>query len=153
MLRELFLFDKNKTPTIKVIDSVMASMSIPFMFTCKKIQIEEKLIPFVDGAVISNFPVNSLLKEWELIEEDLLGLKLIDYSIEDKTQENQINSVSEYILNVSRCLSTHIHKEHCKYLIEIDTSNMPHIDLAMTAKTKREIIKKGVFYNYREINN
>ena len=142
--RELFLFDKNSTPNTIVLDAIMASMSIPFLFTCKKLKIGDKIVPFVDGAVISNLPVAKLLESWNVCEEELLALKLVDNNVIGNISPISINSISEYLLTVSRCISTHIHKENCKNLIEIDISDMPHIDLNMSIKTKKELMKRGV---------
>lgn len=137
--RDLFLFDHNTTPDTPVLDAIMASISIPLLFTCKKIKINSNPIPFVDGAVISNLPVAKLLETWEISENELLALKLVD-----KANLDSIDSISEYLLTISRCVSTHIHKENCKNLIEIDISDMPHFDLTMDTKTKKELMKKGV---------
>lgn len=143
--RDLFLFDHIRTPKIKVLDAIMASMSIPFLFTCKKLEINNQIIPFVDGAVISNLPVAKLLENWNMCEEELLALKLVDNNVIGTcTQNSQPSSISEYILTISRCISTHIHKENCKNLINIDISDMPHIDLSMNKKTKKELMKRGV---------
>lgn len=141
--RDLFLFDKNSTPNTPVLDAIMASTSIPFLFTCKKLKINNEIIPFVDGAVISNLPVAKLLENWKISEMELLALKLVDNNITG-TSSVQLNSISEYLLTISNCISTHIHKENCKNLIEINISDMPHIDLAMSMKTKKELIKRGV---------
>jgi predicted acylesterase/phospholipase RssA len=137
---DLFLFDHNTTPDTLVLDAIMASMSIPFLFTCKKIRIENSLVPFVDGAVISNLPVAKLMELWDIEEDSLLALKLIDNS-----GVTELTSITEYILGVSRCISSHIHKEECKNMIKIDISNMPHLDLKMTKAQKRELIKRGYF--------
>jgi predicted acylesterase/phospholipase RssA len=111
-------------------------MSIPFLFTCKKINSSF----LVDGAVISNLPVAKLIQLWDIEEGDLLALKLVD-----NHYLSEINSITEYINSISRCIATHIHKENCKNMIIIDISAMPHYDLKMTSKQKRELMKRGYF--------
>ncbi|HAU8297211.1 patatin-like phospholipase family protein [Vibrio parahaemolyticus] len=77
--REITIFshENELTKDVKVIDGILASISIPLFFKCKKIQINGNVYQFVDGGMLSNFPAWSYRKH--LLLDDLkhtIGIKL-----------------------------------------------------------------------------
>ncbi len=77
--REITIFshENELTKNVKVIDGILASISIPLFFKCKKIEINGNIYQFVDGGMLSNFPAWSYRKH--LLLDDLkhtIGVKL-----------------------------------------------------------------------------
>ncbi|MGI9838781.1 patatin-like phospholipase family protein [Vibrio parahaemolyticus] len=91
--REITIFshENELTKDVKVIDGILASISIPLFFKCKKIQINGNIYQFVDGGMLSNFPAWSYRKH--LLLDDLkhtIGIKLSPSLLVRKDVDNPI---------------------------------------------------------------
>ena len=56
-VQDVFYFNFETTPNMKIVDALRITMSIPLFFTSIKYKINEKEHIFVDGGLINNFPI------------------------------------------------------------------------------------------------
>ena len=131
---ECQFFDHIKTPDCKVIDALISSISIPFMFCPRKIDDYY----YVDGALTNNFPMEYFDKEIE----NTLGFININSSF----QNMEINSIEQYFFAVSLCSITKLIKNTLdKYndkSVIID-SNQNIIEFDLSLDKKYELINYG----------
>lgn len=55
--RELWIFDRQLTPTVEVAQAVAASIAIPIAFQPVEIELDGRTHRFVDGGLVSNLPI------------------------------------------------------------------------------------------------
>lgn len=133
---ELALFNDETTPDLSVIDASLMSMSIPFLFTCKKYNDQI----YVDGAVLSNLPIKFFMEKCGIEnEKKLLSIKLLS-----KEVFIEIRDLKSYISALGKCYSKNVGAEKCENLLEIDITGMSHIDFDMKKEIKRNFIKIGI---------
>ena len=87
-------FRKDDTPDVRIIDAVIASMSLPLIFP--PVNINGDL--YIDGGVGMNFPVTAFNEP-----QATLGLCLRTHPLQASTDTLQ-NSMSSYIMQVMRCI-------------------------------------------------
>jgi predicted acylesterase/phospholipase RssA len=137
--QEFTHFNFLETPSVKVIDALRLSISVPFIFTPKK----WKNCIHVDGAIVNNYPIH-LFSNIEL--ETFLGIKTTSsFEKSDLT----IDTFENYIYNIINCF---IYKRKKIWndtpqfpnTIEINNSNNTvAIDFNMTESKKQDIIQIG----------
>lgn len=91
--KEIVTFNYINTPNIDVIDTVIASSSIPLVFPPKKIE----NIEYFDAFMINNFPVN-------IFKDDLkntIGIKVTPNMYQSK---NENTDITIYIFNILTCI-------------------------------------------------
>lgn len=96
---EEVLFNHINTPNVDIIESIIGSCSIPFLFPPKKIDTHY----YVDAFYVNNFPIN-------IFKDDLkntIGIELdnLNYNI-----DYDINSIQDYILKLFICTNKIIKK-------------------------------------------
>lgn len=145
---EMKCFDYKTSPTMKVVDAIRMSMSIPLIFTPKKLNGEIH----VDGAVVNNFPIHFVTEECR---------RCLYFKLNKKMEPKLIDqSVFTYIIQVFNCYVQARKKvedpeEIKKYdIIEIQTSIMDTINFNMSKERKIELINNGYdtikeYYNSR----
>lgn len=136
---ELEMFSKDTTPDLSVIEAAMRSMRIPFLFTAKGSGKEENPSIYVDGAVLSNLPINFCKKCFNIEESHLLAIRLVN-----KGEIGEIGDITSFITAIGRCMSKVVGGEKCEHLLEIDISDLPHLDFKMSRETKNKLIKCGI---------
>lgn len=134
---EMKSFDYKTSPTLKVVDAIRMSMSIPLIFTPKKVNGEIH----VDGAVVNNFPIHLVTEECN---------RCLYFKLNKKMEPKLIDqSVFTYIIQVFNCYVQSRKKiedpeEMKKYdIIEIETSIMDTINFNMSKERKEILIKNG----------
>lgn len=140
---EMKCFDYKSTPTLRILDAIRMSMSIPLIFTPKKLNSEIH----VDGAVVNNFPI-------DLVEED--QSRCLYFKLNKKLEPKLIDaSVFTYIIQVFNCYVQARRKVEDREklkdydIIEIETNIMDTINFDMSKDRKEELIRKG----YHTIKN
>ena len=131
---ECQFFDHIKTPNCKVIDALISSISIPFMFCPRKIDDYY----YVDGALTNHFPMEYFDKEIE----NTLGFININSSLHNM----EINSIEQYFFAVSLCSITKLIKNtldkyNDKSVIIDSDQNIIEFDLSLDKKY--ELINYG----------
>ena len=86
-------FSYENTPTVPVIDAIMASISIPVLFTPKSILQSPHV--YVDGGLINNFPINVF------DSHDTLGIRL---TCSSETDHDKYTSLVQYLSRVVYCI-------------------------------------------------
>lgn len=134
---EMKSFDYNTSPNMKVVDAIRMSMSIPLIFTPKKLNGEIH----VDGAVVNNFPIHLVTEESE---------RCLYFKLNKKLEPKLIDqSVFTYIIQVFNCYvqarkRIEDPEKIKKYdIIEIQTSIMDTINFNMSKEHKEELIQNG----------
>lgn len=134
--KKLVVFDSNSYPNIEVAEAVRMSMSIPFLFEPKRIG--EHL--FVDGGVLSNFPI-SLFDV-----NETLGLRF-------RANSNSINlapnGIKSYISNMIGAMldgrdNYDVESNVVGGIIEIDPGSISTTQFDLGVKEKEELYEKGV---------
>lgn len=124
-----------KYPHIKVLDAMMSSMSIPFIY--KPIKENEKY--YVDGGILDNYPITIFDEEIE---------KVIGIHIKEKNKEEQkISNFEDYIKSILYCFiegkqNNNIEK-YKKYTIEIHLDNINPLNFNLSKEDKEKIYKIG----------
>jgi predicted acylesterase/phospholipase RssA len=131
---ETEFFDYKKTPDFKVIDAIICSISIPFIFSPKKLQDNY----YIDGALTNHYPI-------EYFKDDLDNtLGFINVKNIDKTQE--IKSLEEYLFAVSLCSMTKLIKNTINSYSEntiVIESEQNSIEFNLSIEKKYELINYG----------
>jgi NTE family protein len=134
MTYELRRFDYEASPKLKVIDALRMSMSIPFVFTPKKLNGDIH----VDGALINSFPVEDLDEPIE----NCICLKLSSNGF----SQGDLHFLS-YALTVFRCAWKGRKKDPSESskvsTVEIPTDARDTINFSMSEEDKRRLIEIG----------
>lgn len=131
------ILDSKSFPTLKLVDALRASTSIPFFYMPFRNPINNHLL--VDGAVACNFP-------WILLPENAKNEAIgFDYKITDISKEPA--NLSEFIPKIlnfrDKCWRSSLSKSH-KNVITFDIKGFPAWHLALKKEDRDELIKIGV---------
>ena len=113
---EEILFNHINTPNIDVIDSIIASSSIPFVFPPKKIESDY----YIDAFYVNDFPINIFKNDLK----NTIGIEFNDsnYNIEYDSNYNieyDINNFQDYIFKLFICTKKIIEKIKKKHNAKI----------------------------------
>ena len=130
------ILDSKSFPTLKLVDALRASTSIPFFYMPFRNPINNHLL--VDGAVACNFP-------WVLlpdcVKKEAIGF---DYKITDISKEPA--NLSEFIPKIlnfrDKCWRSKLLKTH-ENVITFDIKGFPAWHLALKKEDRDELIKIG----------
>ena len=130
------ILDSKSFPTLKLVDALRASTSIPFFYMPFRNPINNHLL--VDGAVACNFP-------WILLPESIKKEAIgFDYKISDTSKEPA--NLSEFIPKIlnfrDRCWRADLLKEH-ENVIVFNITGFPAWHLALKKEDRDELIKIG----------
>jgi NTE family protein len=149
-------FNYTETPNLKVTDGIRMSISIPFMFTINKFNVETKELgngdTHVDGGLIDSYPI--YLFKHQL--ETTLGLKLVSHGeLHTHQVDEQINDLESYIYHVLACFMVQrdrkitLNTEYTDHTIYIDTQGITQtVNFGLSLDEKKQLIKIG----YSETN-
>jgi predicted acylesterase/phospholipase RssA len=132
------ILDSKTFPTMKLVDALRASTSIPFFYRPFRNPIDGHLL--VDGAVCSNFPWILLPSDSD--RDDAIGFnfKIMDYSKEPR-------SLSEFIPKILNFRDVYWrsdkHKPTGPNIIQFDIRGFPAWHLALTKEDRDELITIG----------
>lgn len=156
-----------KYPDVKLIDALLSSISIPFMFRSEKhIFLEESDIPdyYIDGGLVDNYPLyvfndidalytGSLEKvEKDRIPTSTLGLKLLspgtrnDYDVFHERKD--INSLGKYLVQIINTMMVQIERltvseSYIKQTIPIHVQGIGFLNFDLTHDQIEYLIKIG----------
>lgn len=91
---KLIYFSKEETPKYDVIDSIILSSSLPFIFSESIRNINEKANLFIDGGIISNFPIQYAIKYNNSLNKN----KILGIYFEENTKKGK-NNIIDLIFN------------------------------------------------------
>lgn len=86
---KLIYFSKEETPKYDVIDSIILSSSLPFIFSESIRNINEKANLFIDGGIISNFPIQYAIKYNNSLNKN----KILGIYFEENTKKGKNNII------------------------------------------------------------
>jgi NTE family protein len=155
----------SKFPNVKLIDAIMSSMCVPFMFYPKKYNFlnDEKDL-FVDGGIVDNFPLfifNDLQKLESGKVDDInrlqiskhtLGIKLICKLNDDKNSDPnrvRIKSILDFsisVLNSMLSQSEHViypSHSYSNHTILVPTKNIYFLETNVDSKKINQLIQNG----------
>lgn len=151
-------------PDVKLLDAMMCSMAVPFMFRPKKYTFLGDEDYYVDGGIVDNYPIwvfndidalydGNLSKiEKEHIDQATLGLKLLCKDERNDAQvyqgRHEINNAIQFstqiintlILQVGR---TEISPSYIRHTVPIQTGDVYFLDFNLTPEQKKTLIKSG----------
>ena len=104
-------FNFKNTPSMEIARAVKISLSLPFLFTCEKIENES----FIDG-FLDNFPIPKNCSNDELV---------IGFKIAHEYDTNDIKNMEDFILSFTRCITKGLEKEVMHACSEIIVINIP----------------------------
>jgi len=134
---KLVVLDSKSFPTMKLVDALRASTSLPFFYVPFRNPINNHM--YVDGAISCNFP-------WELLSKDEQNDAIgFDFCTTDKTREPA--SLSEFIPAIMnfRKRSSDIKepKDIHKNVVILNIKGFPTWHLALTKEDRDELVKVG----------
>jgi predicted acylesterase/phospholipase RssA len=93
------VFSKDTTPSCKVIDGVIASMTIPFVFPPRKITIDNTPIVCVDGAISDPFPLGTRPTTPKCNEQSTIGIRVYStcQMVRDPTEVSDVLSMGWHL--------------------------------------------------------
>jgi NTE family protein len=145
-------FSNKCTPKLKVIDAIRMSISIPFMFTINKFNVETSEISpdgdiHVDGGLLQNYPINI----FEDSLDTLLGFKLISNGECDSHDVNEkIEDLESYIYHIFSCFMVErerkitMNKNYKDHTIFLDTQGITQtVNFGLSPLDKKKLIDIG----------
>ena len=149
--------------SVKVIDAIMASLSIPIFFRPLQLSVFSQDDYFIDGSIVDNYPIwvyndiNALYKnEMTLVDREqinplTLGLKIINYGEKsvDFVSEKQINNVFDLFTLLCNTFTSHIDSGNysSKYkaqTIKISSDDIYFLDLEINKDQISQLVKNGI---------
>ena len=135
------IFDKERTPNVKVSLAVRFSMSIPLVFSFKSFG--QHLM--VDGSILSE---DALHRDWAGDGTPVLCFRLRGEHTQDELKINGIFPIFNYMLLLIRTFMTTISREYINEAfwhntIVINTGCSSAIDFTMNNEGKEELFQKG----------
>jgi hypothetical protein len=126
-------FNHVDTPNVSILDAVISSCSIPFIFS--KNYIEDKC--YIDGAFFNNYPVDKLYAK--MIESKLNNINLLGINISSKKYD-KINSFTDYVSSI------------LNFIVDLQYSNKK--DLIDNLKKENKLdhiqIEKGFSFDFKD---
>jgi NTE family protein len=151
-------------PQVKLIDAMMCSMAVPFVFTPRKHTFLETDDYYVDGGIVDNYPIwvfndignlytgNLHKTEKEHISPHTLGLKLLCTDERNDEQvyrgRHEINNVIEFATEIVNTLilqvgRTEISSSYIKHTIPISTGDTYFLNFNLDQEQKKSLVKSG----------
>jgi len=143
-------FSYKSTPTIRIVDAILASSSIPGYFIPKNIN----NVLYVDGGIVNNFPIN-LLNYTDV--QNSLGFTFS----EDHTIMTEIPTIGDFFNQIYACFYMTRKKEilnnYKKHIIIIKCGDYPIWNFAIQNEDKQKLLDIGTksvidFYNLKQFS-
>lgn len=132
-------FSSVKTPTIKLVDALRATMSLPAYFT--PVADPESGNMLIDGGILHNFPMD-ILTEAEI--KETIG---IAFSYDSNLRINDISDLPTFFSQIFACYfiprTYEIYKEHKDRCILIPIGEYPAWNFEATREEREHIIEEG----------
>jgi predicted acylesterase/phospholipase RssA len=93
------IFSKETTPSCRVVDGVIASMTIPFVFSPRKVMIDSNPIVCVDGAISDPFPLGTRPTTPKCDEKTTIGVRVYStrQMVKDPTEVSDVLSMGWHL--------------------------------------------------------
>lgn len=135
------IFDKERTPDLKVSLAVRFSMSIPLVFSFKSFG--QHLM--VDGSILSE---DALHRDWAQDGTPVLVFRLRGEHTQDELKVNRLFPIFNYVTLLIRTFMTTISREYINEAfwhntIVINTGSSSAVDFTMNFERKEELFLKG----------
>lgn len=136
-------FSKESTPFVKVVDAVMASISIPGMFS--PVRIDEKY--YLDGAFVDTWPADPVIG---MNPRDVLRMEPERRNWSREQTWGEIKSFKDYFKLLLLSVSTHRHDYHMNtHRVEIELDeNLNPFDFTSDYETLLKIVAAGASTGY-----
>lgn len=132
------ILDSTSFPTLKIVDALRASTSIPFFYKPFKNPVDGHLL--VDGAVACNFP-------WVLLPNDKIRADAFGFDISSSHTKKEPTSLSEYIPSVlnfrERLWSSHLLKPEGSNILRFSVPGFPVWHLGLNKEDRDELFAIG----------
>lgn len=106
---KIVTFNYINTPSLDVIDTLIASCSIPLVFPCKNINNND----YFDSFMINNYPIN-------IFKEDLKNTIGIKVTPNIYKNNNSNTDITNYIFNILNCILNITSKNYENYKAKVD---------------------------------
>ncbi|KMT64626.1 patatin-like phospholipase family protein [Catenovulum maritimum] len=135
------VFNKTRTPSLKVSKAVRFSMSIPLMFSFQKY--EDHIL--TDGAILAE---DALFNDWAGDGTPTICFRLKSKPGKQKPQRASIFPLKNYVLMLVRTFMTAVSREyvqanHWHSTIVIDTGTISPVDFNLNNEQKEELYQAG----------
>lgn len=140
--------DPNMFPVAK---AVRMSCSVPYFFEPVKIRVGHQMNVFVDGAVLSNFPMWLFNNENGKRDRPVIGLKLQG---DEKGKPHEVDNAVEMFTAVFKTMmgahdSRYIAKQHINNISFIPMKGISSLDFDLNEKEKDQLIQRGRDYTLK----
>ena len=145
-------FSNKCTPKLKVLDAIRMSISIPFMFTINKFNLQSSELSldgdiYVDAGLIQNYPIE-LFKD---SLDTLLGFKLISNGECDSHDvDEKIDDIESYIYHILACFMVQrerkitTNKDYRDHTIFLETQGISQtVNFGLSPLDKKKLIDIG----------
>ena len=144
-------FNYTETPDLKLTDAIRMSISIPFMFTINKFNMDTKKAgsgdTHVDGGLIDSYPIYLFRDRLETT----LGLKLVSHGeLKSHKVNEKIDDLEGYIYHILACFMVQrdrkitLNEEYVDHTIYIDTQGITQtVNFGLSVDEKKSLIRIG----------
>ncbi len=134
--------------SFSVAKAVRMSCSVPYFFEPVKIKVGHQTNIFVDGSVLSNFPMWLFNKDYVRRERPVIGLKLQG---DEKAKPHEVDNAVEMFTALFKTMisahdSRYISKKHVDNIIFIPMKGISSLDFNMNEEQRDELIQRGRVY-------
>ncbi|MCK1991473.1 patatin-like phospholipase family protein [Peribacillus muralis] len=131
--------------TFPVAKAVRMSCSIPYFFEPVKIDVGKSTILFVDGGVLSNFPMWLFNSDHVRKERPVIGLRL---SVDEIWKPHEVDNAVELFSALFKTMkdahdARYISKKHVQNIVFIPMKGISAMDFNLNDEKKIELINRG----------
>jgi len=148
--------------SVKVIDAIIASMSIPVFFRPLQVSLFNEDYSFVDGAIVDNYPIwifndmdalykNNLTIDRKHVNPLTLGLKLNSHGEKsnDSNSKTPVTNIIDLLYLICNILtgvvdSNNYSDKYKEQTIKISHSDIYFLDLFITKDQISQLVKNGI---------
>ncbi len=134
------VFNAATTPTMRVMDAVMASSSIPLIFTPWRSPVTGDI--YCDGGVIEQFPWRHVVER-----ENTLVIACSDAEIRDYREPLAIHTVGDYVGHIFHAIRRNMISmipEKPRHWIAVNNRTVVFVDFKMTEEDRLRFFDEGV---------
>ena len=157
--------------SVKVIDAIIASMSIPVFFRPLQVSLFNEDYSFVDGAIVDNYPIwifndmdalykNNLTIDRKHVNPLTLGLKLNSHGEKsnDSNSKTPVTNIIDLLYLICNILtgvvdSNNYSDKYKEQTIKISHSDIYFLDLFITKDQISQLVKNGIDGVKKYFNN
>ena len=131
------------------------SCSVPYFFEPVKIKVGNQTNIFVDGSVLSNFPMWLFNKDHVQRERPVIGLKLQG---DERVKPHEVDNAVEMFTALFKTMisahdSRYISKKHVDNIVFIPMKGISGLDFNMNEEQRDELIQRGRVYTTKFLKN